>query len=172
MSKFNVAEYLQYFKDTASLHPSIKGFYTMDINEVLGDLRQGMQYPALILNSVNGSLSENMSQENTQNLVKAGFMVIDHGDSVDDFAREMQILGDTFEYSMQILSRLKRDAGCGTFIRKFDVNSIKYEMLGPVFDNDYGFMFTFDLRFFVSDLSYKPDQWLKEPKEIMAGFQG
>ena len=172
MSKFNVAEYLQYFKSTASLHPAIKGFYTMDINEVLGDLRQGMQYPALILNSVNGFLSENTTQENTQNLVKAGFMVIDHADSVDDFAREMQILGDTFEWSMQILSKLKDDAACGDFIRKFDVNSIKFEMLGPVFDNDYGFMFTFDLRFFVDGLAYDPSQWLTEPKEIMAGFQG
>jgi len=172
MSKFNIAEYLQYFKSTASLHPSIKGFYTMDINEVLGDLRQGMQYPALILNSVNGFLSENLSADNTQNLVKAGFMVIDHADSVDDFTREMQILGDTFEWSMQILSKLKNDAACGEFIRKFDVNSIKFEMLGPVFDNDFGFMFTFDLRFFTGDLSYNPDLWLKEPKETMAGFQG
>ena len=172
MSKFNVAEYLQYFKSTTSLHPAIKGFYTMDINEVLGDLRQGMQYPALILNSVNGFLSENLSADNTQNLIKAGFMVIDHAESVDDFTREMQILGDTFEWSMQILSKLKNDAACGEFIRKFDVNSIKFEMLGPVFDNDYGFMFTFDLRFFVSDLSYKPDQWLTEPKEIMSGFKG
>ena len=110
MSKFNVAEYLQYFKSTASLHPSIKGFYTMDINEVLGDLRQGMQYPALILNSVNGFLSENLSAENTQNLVKAGFMVIDHADSLDDFTREMQILGETFDWSMDILTRIKNDA--------------------------------------------------------------
>ena len=172
MSKFNVAEYLQYFKSTTSLHPAIKGFYTMDINEVLGDLRQGMQYPALILNSVNGFLSENLSADNTQNLVKAGFMVIDHADSLDDFTREMQILGETFDWSMDILTRIKNDAACGDFIRKFDVNSIKFEMLGPVFDNDYGFMFTFDLRFFVSDLSYKPEEWLTEPKEIMSGFKG
>jgi len=172
MSKFNVAQYLQYFKLLASIHPKINGFYTMDINEVLGDLRQGMQYPALILNSVNGFFSENASQDNTQNLVKAGFMVIDHADQVDDFAREMQILGDTYEFAMQILSRLKEDAKCGTFLRKFDVNSIKYEMLGPVFDNDYGFMFTFDLRFMVSNLEHNPQDWLNEPKAIMAGFQG
>ena len=172
MSKLNVAQYLEYFRSAASLHPSIKGFYTMDINEVLGDLRQGMQYPALILNSVNGFLSENLSAENTQNLVKAGFMVIDHADSLDDFTREMQILGETFDWSMDILTRIKNDAACGDFIRKFDVNSIKFEMLGPVFDNDYGFMFTFDLRFFVSDLSYKPEEWLTEPKEIMSGFKG
>ena len=172
MSKFNVAEYLQYFRNTAALHPSLKGFYTMDINEVLGDLRQGMKYPALVLNSVNGFLSENLSSENTQNLVRAGFMVIDHADSLEDFHREMQILGDTFEWSMDILSKLKKDAACGTFIKKFDVNSIKFEMLGPVFDNDFGFMFTFDLRFFVSDLAYHADLWLESPKEIMAGFQG
>ena len=172
MGNFNVTEYLQYYRSIATLHPSINGFYTMDINEVLGDLRSGMKYPALILNSVNGFLSRNLSADNTQNTVKAGFMVNDHADSLDDFTREMQILGDTFEWSMQILSKLKNDAACGEFIRKFDVNSIKFEMLGPVFDNDYGFMFTFDLRFFVSDLSYKPDQWLTEPKEIMSGFQG
>ena len=172
MGNFNVTEYLQYYRSIAALHPSINGFYTMDINEVLGDLRSGMKYPALILNSVNGFLSRNLSADNTQNLVKAGFMVIDHVDSVDDFQKEMQILGDTFDTCIDILTKLLKDAQCGTFIRKLDVDSIKYEMLGPVFDNDFGFMFTFDLRFFVSDLSYKPDRWLSEPKEIMAGFQG
>ena len=99
-------------------------------------------------------------------------MVVDHVDLVDDFQKEMQILGDTFDTCIDILTKLLKDAQCGTFIRKLDVDSIKYEMLGPVFDNDFGFMFTFDLRFFVSDLSYKPDRWLSEPKEIMAGFQG
>ena len=172
MGNFNVTEYLQYYRSIATLHPSINGFYTMDINEVLGDLRSGMKYPALILNSVNGFLSRNLSADNTQNLVKAGFMVIDHVDSVDDFQKEMQILGDTFDTCIDILTKLMKDAQCGTFIRKLDVDSIKYEMLGPVFDNDFGFMFTFDLRFFISDLSYKPDRWLSEPKEIMAGFQG
>ena len=53
MGNFNVTEYLQYYRSIATLHPSINGFYTMDINEVLGDLRSGMKYPALILNSVN-----------------------------------------------------------------------------------------------------------------------
>ena len=90
MGNFNVTEYLQYYRSIATLHPSINGFYTMDINEVLGDLRSGMKYPALILNSVNGFLSRNLSADNTQNLVKAGFMVIDHVDSVDDFQKEMQ----------------------------------------------------------------------------------
>lgn len=172
MNKFNVSEYLQYFSGLASLHPSINGFYTMDINEVLGDLRQGMRYPALILNSVNGFLSTNLSSENTQNLVKAGFMIIDHSENVDDFGREIQILGNTFDWGIDILTRILNDSRCGTFIRKLDVNSVRYEMLGPVFDNDFGFMFTMDLKFFIADLSFNPSSWLTEPKPTMAGFKG
>jgi hypothetical protein len=40
----------------------------------------------------------------------------------------------------------------------FNINSMSYEMLGPVFDNDYGVMFSFKHEDFL-DLEYNPTKW-------------
>ena len=42
----------------------------------------------------------------------------------------------------------------------FNINSVSYEMLGPVFDNDYGVMFSFKLQDCL-DLEYDPSKWGK-----------
>ena len=40
----------------------------------------------------------------------------------------------------------------------FNINSVSYEMLGPVFDNDYGAMYSFKLLDCVG-LEYDPSKW-------------
>jgi hypothetical protein len=42
----------------------------------------------------------------------------------------------------------------------FNINSVSYEMLGPVFDNDYGVLFSFKLQDCL-DLEYDPYNWVK-----------
>ena len=41
----------------------------------------------------------------------------------------------------------------------FNINSVSYEMLGPVFDNDYGVMFSFKLQDCI-DLAYDSSKWV------------
>ena len=43
-------------------------------------------------------------------------------------------------------------------ISGFKVNSVSYKMLGPVFDNDYGMMYSFKLQDCL-DLDYDPSHW-------------
>jgi hypothetical protein len=40
----------------------------------------------------------------------------------------------------------------------FDVNSVNYEMLGPLFDNDFGMMFSFKIQDCL-DLGYNLEIW-------------
>jgi hypothetical protein len=42
----------------------------------------------------------------------------------------------------------------------FNINSVSYEILGPVFDNDFGVMFSFKLQD-CHDLEYNPSTWVK-----------
>lgn len=42
----------------------------------------------------------------------------------------------------------------------FNINSVSYEMLGPVFDNDYGMMYSFNLQDCL-DLGFDPSGWEK-----------
>ena len=43
-------------------------------------------------------------------------------------------------------------------IPEFNINSVSYEMLGPVFDNDYGVIFSFKLLDCL-DLEYDSEKW-------------
>jgi hypothetical protein len=45
-------------------------------------------------------------------------------------------------------------------IPEFSINTVSYEMLGPVFDNDYGMMYSFQL-LDALDLKYDPSRWEK-----------
>ena len=40
----------------------------------------------------------------------------------------------------------------------FNINSVSYEMLGPVFDNDFGMMYSFKLQNFLG-LEFDPSKW-------------
>ena len=42
----------------------------------------------------------------------------------------------------------------------FDINSVSYEMLGPVFDNDHGIMYYFKLQDCL-DLEFNSSRWEK-----------
>ena len=60
----------------------------------------------------------------------------------------MRILHDYRKYELLALKA----------IPGFNVNSVSYEMLGPVFDNDYGMMYSFKLQDCL-DLEYDPSRW-------------
>jgi len=64
-----------------------------------------------------------------------------------------------------IVSRMLYDyLRCDSLILKaisvYNFNSINYEMLGPVFDNDYGVMYSFKFQDCL-DLEYDPYRWGK-----------
>ena len=42
----------------------------------------------------------------------------------------------------------------------FNINSVGYEMLGPVFDNDYGIIYSFKFQN-CNELEYDPSKWGK-----------
>jgi len=171
MKNFEVIPYIQYFKNLAALQVSLKGFYIMDINEILEGLRAEVKYPALILNSVDGFISQNSNRDNILNTVKSGFLIIDHLDEPGDYVGEMRILHNTFEIGTSILARILSDAKeVSSPHVGFDIDSIKYEMVDSIFDNDFGFLFTFDMINQILDLKYDLKYWLTEGKANMSGY--
>ena len=171
MKNFEVTSYIQYFKNLAALHVSLKGFYIMDINEILEGLRAEVKYPALILNSVEGFVTQESNRDNILNTVKSGFLIIDHLETPGDYEREMEILHNTFEIGTSILAKILSDAKESSSPHVgFDIDSIKYEMIDSIFDNDFGFLFTFDMINQILDLKYDSKYWLSEGKADMSGF--
>ena len=157
-----INSYVEYFRKIATEHKEINDFYMMDINEPLAALRSNIKYPALILTSLSGNF-EASNFDNVLDSINGGFLIIGHLDRIDDFSGEMQLVSKMKQIGTDIIARMLRDyLECELLALKaipgFDVNTMSYEMLGPVFDNDYGVMYTFKLQDCL-DLEFYPSKW-------------
>ena len=160
----DINSYVEYFRTLAREHKEINDFYMMDINEPLDALRSNIKYPALILTSLSGNF-EASNLDNILDLINGGFLIIGHLDQVDDFSGEMQLVSKMKQIGTDIIARMLYDYfKCEPLALKaipgFNINSVSYEMLGPVFDNDFGFEFTFVLQF-SWDFDFEPNIWIK-----------
>jgi len=145
----DINSYVEYFRTLAREHKEIRDFYMMDINEPLAALRSDIKYPALILTSLSGNF-EASNLDNILDSINAGFLIIGHLDQIDDFSGEMQLVSNMKQIGSDIISRmlydhLRCEPSAVKAIPGFNLNSVSYEMLGPVFDNDYGMIFSFKL---------------------------
>lgn len=166
----DVLTYLEYFQTLANQHLKIKDFYVMDINEPLMAWKDSMKFPALILNSLNGSIT-GPHIDNTLDSIQGGFLIIDKLDRIDDFYAEMLVLSKMKNIGMEIISRMLYDMQkCELLAAKaipgFDVKTVNYEMIGPVFDVCFGFNFTFKCLSKL-DLTYSEYTW--DPDKTIEG---
>jgi hypothetical protein len=146
----DINSYVEYFRTIAQEHKEINDFYMMDINEPLDALRSTIKSPALILTSLSGSF-EASNLDNILETVNGGFMILGHLDNIDDFSGEVQVLSKMKQIGNDIIARMLYDSQkCEPMDEKaipgFNVNSVTYEMLGLVFDNDFGMIFSFNLQ--------------------------
>ncbi len=143
----DISSYIEYFRRLAAEHKEIKGFYMMDINEILNGLRSTVKYPALILENISGSyITSNL--DNPMEVINGGFLIIDHLPNPDDFQGEMILIDRMKQFGHQIIVRMLHDhLNCEPLTEKaipgFDLNSVSFEVVGPVFDNDFGVTFSF-----------------------------
>lgn len=143
-------------------HNEIDDFYMMDDNKPLAALRSNIKFPALILTSLSGNF-EASNLDNILDLINGGFLIIGHLDQVDDFSGAMQLVAKMKQIGTDIIARMLHDfLKCELLAVKaipgFNINSVSYEMLEPVFDNDYGVMYTFKLQNCL-DLGYDSFKW-------------
>jgi hypothetical protein len=109
-----------------------------------------VKYSTLFLSSLSGNF-EASNLDNILDLINGGFLIIGHLDQIDDFSGEMQLVSKMKQIGTDIISRMLHDhMKCEPLALKailgFNINSVSYEMLGPVFDNDFGVMFSFKLQ--------------------------
>ena len=145
----DISSYIEYFRRLAADHKDINGFYMMDINEILDGLRSTVKYPALILENISGSyLASNL--DNPLEVVNGGFLILDHLPNPDDFEGEFVIIDRMKQIGHQVITRMLHDhLKCELLVEKaipgFDVNTVTFEVIGPVFDNDFGVLFSYKL---------------------------
>jgi hypothetical protein len=161
----DVTAYLEYFRKIATEHVSIKSFYVLDMNEPLSALRTEMLYPALIMNSMSGNFSS-PNLDNILDEVRGGFLIIERLQDLDDFAGEMLLLQKMKKIGTDIISRMNHDLlkcepSAQKAIKGFSLNSVSYQMMDSIFDNCFGFLFTYR-SYTPVDMSYNPNLWIEE----------
>jgi len=148
----DISSYIEYFRKVAAEHKDIKGFYMMDINEILDGLRSTVKYPAMILENLSGAyMASNL--DNPLEVINGGFLIIDHLPNPDDFQGEVIIIDRMKEIGTQVIARILHDKmKCELLAEKaipgFDINSVSFEVIGPVFDSDFGLFFSFKIQKF------------------------
>ena len=145
----DINSYVEYFRTLAREHKEINDFYMIDINEPLAALRSNIKYPALILTSLSGNF-EASNLDNILDSINAGFLIIGHLAQIDDFSGEIQLISKMKQIGTDIIARMLNDhLKCEPLTVKaipgFNINTVTYEILGPIFDNDYGIMFSLKL---------------------------
>lgn len=168
----DVRSYISYFQQLANEHTEILDFYIMDINEPLMAMRGEMQFPALILHQLAGKL-EAPNLDNTLDSVNGGFMILGRLDNLDDFPGEMTMLQKMKQIGADIIARMIHDVWkCEELAQKaipgFDLNTVQYEMIDQVFENSFGFIFTFTIKATI-DLQYDESKW-DETKTIAGKY--
>jgi hypothetical protein len=159
----DISSYIEYFRKIASEHKDINGFYMMDINEILDGLRSTVKYPALILENLSGSyMASNL--DNPLEVINGGFLIIDHLKNPDDFQGEVIIIDRMKEIGHQVVARMLYDKmKCEPLAEKatpgFDVNTVTFEVIGPVFECDFGTLFSYKFMK-LSDFEFNNEVWI------------
>jgi len=158
----DVRAFLHYFQTIAAQHVHINDFFVMDLQEPLAAFRSEIKFPALILNNLSGKFVS-PSLDNVSDEVHGGFLILDHLDNPQDFAAEMLLLQRMKRIGTEILVRINHDL-CSEdpqamkAIEGFNFNSVTYTMVDGVFENCYGFIFSFKVNSMI-EAEYDPDRW-------------
>jgi hypothetical protein len=95
----------------------------------------------------------------------SGYFCSGHLDQIDDFSVEMQVVSKMKQLGTDFIARMLYDyMKCEPLTLKaipgFSVNSVSYEIVGPVFDNDFGVIYSFKILDCLN-LEYDHSRWVK-----------
>ncbi|MDX9907045.1 MAG: hypothetical protein RBS55_10705 [Bacteroidales bacterium] len=165
----DISSYVQYFEKLASEHkdilhsPTSRHFFMMDINELLSATNSTARYPAIVMLKLSGKAIDK-KEDNRLITIEGGFLVLDHCKNIDDFAAELEIFQKTFAIGMQMISRIAYDRQqpvpySSKAIPDFNPDSVRWEMIGPVFENHFGIIFRFPVNL-IAEMEYDSEKWI------------
>ena len=142
MSDINHLILVEYFESLATNHKNIKGFFRMDLSEIMGSFRSGVDFPCLVLESHDGDLGDS-NRISTSNNRGFAFTIYDNPDR-DNYDEQNEKLSNCEVLGLQVISRMKHDESIPDHFlnNKFQVSTVKYSKVGPIFmEKLYGYRF-------------------------------
>lgn len=153
-----IVEYFRNLNTQASFFPE-DSFFRIDLEEIMGAFRSGINFPALAVESPDIDLSESSEQETVNKRIFA-FHVYKKPDT-DSFHDVQDALNLCESIGYKIIARIKRDNydENSVIYNAFNPNSIRANQVSKMFTEGlYGYRFTGE--FSRSDaLNFDPADW-------------
>ena len=149
-----------FHKAIADAHKEMNGFYRFNWEEISGKFRNGIGTPALLLESHSAEMSSQTKGVTNFNGRDISFMVLDFAGKNGDFDKQELVLDQTENIVLDIASYLtKCTKDTSHFLYGlFDISSFKYEKVGPIFDNMYGWNVLYTLKNH-EKMCYEAEKW-------------
>ena len=120
-------------------------FCRFNIEEVIDGLATDLDTttPVLLLESFEGRFFDNGSDQAFDE--QAGAFLIMQQAGASDFAAQNAIIDRAKRIGRKMIARLRKDSRRQVpgALSQFDLSKVEYQKVGPVFDNCYGYRFTF-----------------------------
>lgn len=168
------SEYEDYFRNLATSFSLIghteaaSRFATMDIDSILSNQRGALDFthPTMILENPEGAMEWKHDRMKDENL--GAFHILQHVSrnnpeqkrAVMDLAKA---IGTKIIAKMQTekIARMKGDNTQKRFLLYFDLSQVRYQKVGPVFSDCYGWRFEFNIAQETPlSLIHDPSEWL------------
>lgn len=158
--KVTHASIVDFHKAISEAHKEINGFYRFNWSEITGKFRSGINTPALLLESHSAELSSLTKGVTNFNGRDISFMILDFAGKPDDYEKQELVLDKTENIVLDILAYLlhiSKDREHWLY-GLFDINTAKYDKVGPIFDSMYGWNLIFTLKNH-EKMCYDVDKW-------------
>lgn len=172
------SEYVEYFKTAAINHKVLAHvqdthhtFYEIDIIDVAQEsLKFKNKYLSILLEAPSKQPGDNNS-DNIRKYISGAFVILKEA-KIGNHADRQLVLDETEEVSEDVASKILNDAkkhlknpSYQWKLKGFDVNSLRFYKVGPMFTNHYGWRveFTFNDRF-SNNLQLDESKWNNETK--------
>lgn len=151
---------VDFFRQIATANNVLKGFYRFNWNEINGLFRPGVEKPALLLESYSAEIEENINRTTHFNKKAVSFLIIDQAGAPDNYEKQEQVLDDLENTALDILAYLKHEhKNRDSFLfGLLEADSLRYEKVGPIFDNFYGWNILFTIKNH-EPMRYDPLKW-------------
>jgi len=169
-----ITEFHSYFKELAKAIPEIRHqdekprFTRMSVQAILGQAKSGldMNQMCLILETPDGDLSGE-SMDGASILFSSAFLLLQHCPQ-GDLDKQTEIENAAHQTGVKLVKKMLADSGAdpgedypmnGPYpLDGFDLSTVAFDAVGPLFDNSYGYRFEFIIYNHLN-LDHNPGEW-------------
>lgn len=125
------------------IHFPETSFFRMDLMEITGAFRSGINFPALAVESPDGDAEGSSTNSSVSGRMFA--FTVYHRPTRGNFQEQNELLDECERIGLKIVARMRHDARIPThpLYNKFSAETAKWMKVGPIFNEElHGYRFT------------------------------